>query len=83
MKTRILMKKTIKNKIYFIAITVIVSLLFAIFTSSMVFFFGTRGFPAHDWIFIKTNFWKDFVISLLGGLPMAFIILEKYDNTEK
>ena len=66
------MKKHRKEVVRFIVILLIFSLLAAIFTAAMIYFFQVKDLPTHDWNYIKENFWILFLFSMIGGgLPMA------------
>ena len=66
------MKKRRKEVVQFIVILLIFSLLAAIFTAAMIYFFQVKDLPTHDWNYLKENFWILFLFSMIGGgLPMA------------
>lgn len=71
------MKKQNKLRLRFIIIMLSFSMLSTIFTASMIYFFGVKNLPSHNWNYIKDNFWIFFLVSMIGGLVLA---IEFYDR---
>lgn len=78
-KTKLPMKNR-KNRLRFIIIMLSVSMLSAMFTASMIYFFQVKNLPSHDWNYIKDNFWIILLTSMVAGFAVA---IQFYDHRKQ